>query len=136
MITSTYKDEKLSCLLFYIEKGKCLIIIIWLCFQFASANYAQDSSKKPTAVFSPDTNKNTHVSQNSSTVVNIIPAAYQGGKTEWIRYLVHNLVLPEEMRGTKFTRNIVVKFTVDTKGRLKNFEDAGNDVLKKESFRN
>lgn len=44
-------------------------------------------------------------------------------------------MMPEEMRGLKFNRSIIVKFTVDEKGKLKNFEDAGNDPLKKEAIR-
>jgi hypothetical protein len=134
MITSTNGKKIKSPQLCSIPKSKCLLIIISLCFQLASATYAQDSLIKTAPGSSPDTNKTT-VSEDSSTVSNIAPATYPGGKTEWLMYLVRNVVVPEELRGTKFNRSIVVKFTVDEKGRLRNFEDRGNDILKKEAIR-
>jgi hypothetical protein len=134
MITSTVGNKRGAHQLFSIQKSKWQLIVISLCFQLASTTYAQDSLIKTTPGSSPGTTK-TNVLEDTSTVVNILPAAYPGGKTDWIMYLVRNLVVPEELRGTKFSRSIVVKFTVDEKGRLRNFEDPGNDILKKEAIR-
>jgi hypothetical protein len=135
MTTFTFANKKISHRPFSIQKSKWLLIIISLSLAFASTTYGQDPLKNATAGSSIDTLENTKATEDSKTVVNVVPAAFPGAKTEWLRYLARNVVIPEEMRGAKFSRTIVVKFTVDEKGRLKNFEDAGNDVLKKEAIR-
>ena len=135
MVTSNYAKKIISSVLIT-KQNKCLLIIFWLCFHYIPSAYSQDSSIRTPAANALDTNEaSKKVSEDSAYVVNFTAAAFPGGKTEWIRYLVHNLSVPEEMRGTKFNRSIVVKFTVDEKGRLKNFEEAGNDTLKKEAIR-
>lgn len=67
---------------------------------------------------------------------NYTPSSFPGGSSAWTKYLMRNLIVPEEARNIKFDGSIVVTFTVDEAGKLKDFKASdGPDALRSEAIR-
>ena len=73
---------------------------------------------------------------NKDTINRMIQAEYPGGRSGWLRFLSRNFRYPEEAFARNIQGQVIVKFQVDEKGRLKDlFAVTGPKELTKEAIR-
>lgn len=135
----TKKFFNLSCVAD--NKAIMYLIIPVLLFLFENTAYSQQNiskeiKEKSNTVSSNDSAKKTSYTPAPAEASNYTPSSYPGGSPAWRKYLIYNLIVPEEARNIKFDGSIAVTFTVDETGKLKDFHASpGPDALQKEAIR-